>query len=331
LNVVPPADPGRVTVTAPARLHLGFLDLEGGLGRRFGGIGLAIGGLRTRLSLSKSARTRVEGHEPDRAGRYLHTMAAALGLEGHHRLNVEETVPPHAGLGSGTQLALAIAAALRKLHGLGSDVRGDAARLGRGARSGAGIGLFEHGGFIVDGGHGGAAAAPPVVSRLAFPPQWRVLVALDPARQGVHGEDESAAFAALAPFSAARAAHLCRLVLMKILPAVAEADIATFGTAIGEVQDVLGDYYAPAQGGQRFGSPAVAACMGFIERAGGRGSGQSSWGPTGFAFCESAAEADGIAAAARADASGRGLDIRVCPALNHGADIAYLRAVASGP
>ena len=36
------AHPGAVRVVAPARLHLGFLDLNGGLGRMFGSIGLAV-------------------------------------------------------------------------------------------------------------------------------------------------------------------------------------------------------------------------------------------------------------------------------------------------
>jgi predicted sugar kinase len=33
-----------VSVTVPARLHLGFLDLDGGLGRRFGSLGMALDG-----------------------------------------------------------------------------------------------------------------------------------------------------------------------------------------------------------------------------------------------------------------------------------------------
>ncbi len=41
------AHPGAVRVIAPARLHLGFLDLNGGLGRLFGSIGLAIDTPRT--------------------------------------------------------------------------------------------------------------------------------------------------------------------------------------------------------------------------------------------------------------------------------------------
>ena len=102
-------------------------------------------------------------------------------------MTIDEVVPAHAGLGSGTQLALAVAAGVRRFHGLPLDVRGDAIRLGRGARSGVGIGLFDRGGLVVDGGRGPLTTAAPVVSRMPFPEQWRILVVLDPHRQGVHG------------------------------------------------------------------------------------------------------------------------------------------------
>src|SRR6202035_3311578 len=52
-----------VVVFAPARLHLGFLDLNGGLGRRFGGLGLAIDRPATRLTLRRAAAPAVEGVE----------------------------------------------------------------------------------------------------------------------------------------------------------------------------------------------------------------------------------------------------------------------------
>src|SRR5258708_15684104 len=43
-----------VEVFAPARLHLGFLDLNGGLGRRFGSLGLTIDGIGTRLTVTRA-------------------------------------------------------------------------------------------------------------------------------------------------------------------------------------------------------------------------------------------------------------------------------------
>jgi beta-RFAP synthase len=236
-------------------------------------------------------------------------------------VTINEVVPAHAGLGSGTQIALAVAAGVRRFHGLPLDVRGDAIRLGRGARSGVGIGLFDHGGLVVDGGRGPLTAAAPVVSRMPFPDQWRILVVLDPHRQGVHGADERDVFSKLAPFSDAEAAHLCRLVLMKALPALAECDIAGFGSAIKEMQMLIGDYFAAIQGGSRFSSPDVAAALAVLEDEGAHGIGQSSWGPTGFAFAPSVEEADRLLESIRRHPRGRDLDIRALSGLNRGAQI----------
>jgi beta-ribofuranosylaminobenzene 5'-phosphate synthase len=309
-----------VSVTVPARLHLGFVDLNGSLGRRFGGIGLAIGGPCTRASLCKAPRMQVSGPESERGRRYLDRMRDVLAAPDHHRLTIDEVVPAHVGLGSGTQLALAVAAAMRRLHGLPLDIEGDAARLGRGARSGIGIGLFHAGGLVTDGGRGHTRAPPPIISRLAFPDAWRVLLVLDPARRGMHGDAERAAFAALPPVSDADAAHSCRLLLMKALPALAEQDIERFGDAITELQQRLGDHYAPVQG-SRFTSPAVATILALLDGEGAFGIGQSSWGPTGFAFAASEDDARRLMAIARQHPDARGLEIQVCRGLNRGAEI----------
>jgi len=311
----------RITVTVPARLHLGFFDLNGRLGRRFGSIGLPITELQTSLNIARAARTAVSGPESDRVKEHLDTMAKLLALDGAHEVRVTEVVPAHAGLGSGTQLALAVAAAVRRLHNYALDVEGDAVKLGRGTRSGIGIGLFERGGLIVDGGRGKVPRPAPVISRLPFPEAWRVIVILDRERYGLHGEQEVTTFASLPPMPDADAAHSCRLVLMKALPALAEHDLLNFGAAIRELQASLGDYFAPVQGGSRFTSPAVATVLDQLDRAGAHGIGQSSWGPTGFAFASSLEEASRLAALARQHSRNRGLDIRVCAGLNRGAEI----------
>jgi len=313
--------PASVTVTVPARLHLGFLDLNGGLGRRFGSIGLAINGLKTSITFNAASQLRVTGPENERVRGYLQVMQRALDIENTCHVRIDEVVPAHAGLGSGTQIALAVAAGVRRLHGLPLDVRGDAIRLERGARSGVGIGLFDHGGLVVDGGRGPLTTAAPVVSRMPFPEQWRILVVLDPHRQGVHGPDEREVFSKLAPSSDGEAAHLCRLVLMKALPALAECDIAGFGSAIKEIQVLLGDYFAAIQGGSRFSSPDVAAALAALEDEGAYGIGQSSWGPTGFAFAPSAEEANRLVESIYRQPRCRDLDIRTVAGLNRGAHI----------
>jgi beta-RFAP synthase len=323
--------PRCVSVTVTARLHLGFLDLNGGLGRRFGSMGLSIREPRGRLTLSRGAATQVEGVERERASRYLSTMQQHKKLGAGYRLTINEAIPAHAGLGSGTQLALGIAAALRHLHGLGLDTSGDATALDRGARSGVGIGLFETGGFVVDGGRSATTAAPSILCRMDFPEAWRVLLVLDPARQGIHGEQERAAFRSLGPMAATEANEICRLAMMGALPSIRERDIAGFGAAITRIQRLLGDYFAPAQGGRRFISPDVDAILDVLAAEGAHGIGQSSWGPTGFAFAADEREAERLARSARRRPESRGLDIRVVSALNAGAQIIDVAEWAQRP
>jgi len=308
-----------VTAIAFARLHLGFLDMNGGLGRRFGSLGLAIDGRATRLSIRRAAQTQIEGPEAERASSHLDLLKDRFGLTSNYRLQIHEAIPAHAGLGSGTQLALAIAAALRRLEDVAPDLSEDAVLLQRGARSGIGAGLFERGGLIVDGGRGERTMTPPVIARMDFPQDWRVILVLDPHLEGAHGQQERAAFAQLDDFDAAAAGEICRLVLIKALPALAERDIGSFGDAIARIQDIVGDYFAPAQGGAPYVSPAVAEVMEHLRRHGAKGTGQSSWGPTGFAFARDLDEARRLSDLAQEKVTVSGLDIVICKGLNHGA------------
>ena len=309
-----------VTVTCTARLHLGFFDLEGGLGRRFGSIGLSLDQPVTRLAVRRSDTTQVRGPEHDRVARYLAQMCSHLGLTEHHTAEIEQAMPPHAGLGSGTQLALAVAAAVRRLHGRPSDPRGDATHLGRGARSGIGIGLFTQGGLVIDGGKGSLPEPPPLLARAALPEAWRVLLVLDRHTQGLSGQQERAAFDSLNPMDPAISGAICRLVLMQALPALAEHDLPGFGSAITAIQAHVGDYFAPSQGG-RFTSPGVGAALRLLAEAGATGIGQSSWGPTGFAFAENDREANRFAAELETSGALKQLDLLICRVLNRGASV----------
>ncbi len=311
--------PGKIVrVAATARLHLGFFDLGAGPGRHFGSLGLALDRPATRLTIAIADRTIVEGEECERARRYLMTLVAAYGMSGQHALTIEDAIPPHAGLGSGTQLALAIGAGLHALHGLPPDPRRDAMLLGRGARSGIGIALFQAGGLAVDGGRGRNEQPPPQLARLRVPEDWRVILVLDQGCAGLSGAGEIAAFAALPPMSEGVSGTLCRLALMAALPALAEDDLAAFGAAITRMQAILGDHFAPAQGG-RFTSRPVAAALERLTAAGAVGIGQSSWGPSGFAFTRGDREAARLAALAAAP----GLEIQICRARNDAASLSF--------
>ena len=312
----------RVTVRAPARLHLGFLDLEGGLGRRFGSLGLTVEGLETQVHVERAPAFAVEADsERDRARAMLERLAGPWDLP-PLRAVIDRTIPTHAGLGSGTQLALALGTALARLTGRSATSREIAAFLGRGARSGIGIGAFDQGGFILDGGRGPDGMPPPVVARLEFPDDWRILLIFDLEHEGLHGSGEDRAFRDLPPYSTELAGRLCRLVVMQLLPGLATADLAAVGPAIGEIQREVGDYFAPAQNG-RFVSPAVTEVLAWLEQRGIAGVGQSSWGPTGFALLPDAAAAAALCREAE-DWFGRRherLRFMVTRGRNRGADI----------
>jgi beta-RFAP synthase len=175
---------------------------------------------------------------------------------------------------------------MSKLFDLGVRTVEIAAALDRGARSGLGIGLFDQGGFVVDGGSAGDGVPPPVIARLPFPSEWRLLLVFDRGGEGAHGKAEIEKFAALREFPEADAAELCRLVLMCALPGVVEADLDAFGGAVGRIQARVGDHFAAVQGG-RFASPGVSRVLEWLGSHGLKAVGQSSWGPTGFAVCPS--------------------------------------------
>ncbi|MCU7946617.1 MAG: GHMP kinase [Candidatus Thiodiazotropha sp. (ex Cardiolucina cf. quadrata)] len=279
-----------IDVEAPARLHLGFLDLHGGLGRRFGSIGLTIDSLATRLRAEKAAAITAHGPGADRALKYAHSFIKARGIEGGVHLNMEQIIPDHVGLGSGTQMALAVGTAIEQLYGGDSGSTSIARTLQRGTRSGIGIGAFEQGGFILDCGRGEVEGVPPVAVRLPFPTKWRVLLLFDTRGQGLHGAKEVAAFSSLQEFPEQAAGRLCRLVMMQVLPGVLEERLQPVADAIGEIQQIVGDHFSPAQGG-RFASPVISAALGWIKNQGFAGVGQSSWGPTGFVLVEDSAQA----------------------------------------
>jgi beta-ribofuranosylaminobenzene 5'-phosphate synthase len=311
----------RVSVSVPARLHFGFVDLNGGLGRRFGSLGVGLEAPLTRVTLTRAPQLLVSGHDADRARRYLATVTEHFGLDDRLALSVESSIPSHAGLGSGTQLALSIGMAAATFYGLDIDAWDIARLLDRGARSSVGIGTFAAGGVVLDGGRGPGEEAPPILSRFDFPDPWRILLIFDQDATGLHGEAEREAFRRLPVFPEGQAAHLCRLVLMTALPALAEGDIARFGSAITEMQRIMGDYFAPAQGA-RFLSPRVTEALAWLEANDASGVGQSSWGPTGFALLGSAAEAERLLAGLQARwPAGSGLAFAISRGRNRGGEI----------
>jgi predicted sugar kinase len=91
---------------------------------------------------------------------------------------------------------------------------------------------------------------------------------------------------------------MAHLVLMTLLPAVVDDDLATFGAALSEIQQLTGRWFAPAQGDTFAPGPSRELVRRFAEW-GVPGVGQSSWGPAVYGIVEGAGRAADVAGRAR--------------------------------
>jgi beta-ribofuranosylaminobenzene 5'-phosphate synthase len=302
-------------VTVSGRIHVGFQNLSLAHNRLYGGVGIALD--EPRLDL-RAERAETVDCDDGAARPYVERVVDHLDVPGV-AVSVEERLPRHAGLGSGTQLALASLVAVAAAYGIDADPREHAPALGRGGRSGIGVATYERGGFVVDGGHPterlttappaeGEWVVPPVVARHDLPAEWRFVLAIPDTRPGRNGTEEDESMRSVVERAdPGIAEEIARLVTQDLLPAAATGDRAGFGRAVARLGRLNGAWYADEQGGV-YRPPAGA----LIDRLGDEptvaGVGQSSWGPTVYALTN-ADYAEDVADAARealADRTGGG-------------------------
>jgi beta-ribofuranosylaminobenzene 5'-phosphate synthase len=300
------SDHASIFVEAPARLHFGVLDLRGRLGRCFGGLGAAIPNPSLLLEARPSSRVSAEGPDAERAVEFANRFLAFHRLSGGLHLVLHRTIPDHAGLGSGTQLGLSVARAIAELRGLSTNPVELAQATGRGRRSAIGTWAFALGGFIVEGGRQpGSDRLAPLLARFAIPESWRYVVAVPSGGRGLSGEAEARAFEQLPSPPDREVERVSHLVLMQLLPALVEADLASFGAALSEIQRVTGAWFAAQQGGV-FAPGPTARLVADLAEWGAAGVGQSSWGPTAYGLVENDAQAGDLAEQVRRELGSQG-------------------------
>ncbi|WP_049925896.1 beta-ribofuranosylaminobenzene 5'-phosphate synthase family protein [Halopiger goleimassiliensis] len=274
------------TVSSGARLHVGFQNLSLARQRLYGGIGVGLA--EPRVTVSAEPASEIRTADP-LVREYASRAVDVLDVPGVS-VSLEEGLPRHVGLGSGTQLALSVLAATARAHGLEPRVREHAPAMGRGGRSGVGVATFEDGGFVVDAGHPtnrftteppaeGDWTVPPVVARHDVPAEWRFLVVVPDAEPGRSGDDEDASMRSVVERAdPAVADEIAGVVTRKLLPAAAEGRLEAFGEAIAEIGRKNGTWYTDAQGGV-FRPPAGELVEALADCPVLSGVGQSSWGP----------------------------------------------------
>lgn len=312
-----------VHVSAPSRLHFGLLSFGHPEQTQYGGVGVMLEQPRWKLTIRPAEMLKVCGPGAQRARMWaLRWSERVLGQrEIACEIDIREGVAGHVGLGSGTQLALAIAGGLfaaRRLPAPTPEVL--AHSVGRGNRSAVGTHGFRLGGLIAELGHGPHEILAPLHQRVPLPNTWRwVLVRLGK-EAGMHGSAEVDAFRRLTPVPSEKTAWLRQEMVNRMLPAAVAGDLERFGESVFAYGRTAGDCFAACQGGP-FASPQVAALVDFLRHEGVAGAGQSSWGPTVFALTGTADVAERLAEKIRARYASQGVLVTISGVDNLGAEI----------
>ncbi|MDM8555493.1 hypothetical protein QUF75_12240 [Desulfococcaceae bacterium HSG7] len=276
----------KVRIAASSRLHLGFMDLNGSLGRLYGSIGVALSKPITEIEVQTGNHLSIQNVSENKKRKvfnFVKTFSKYHGIDPNVTIRVLKSIPEHKGLGSGTQLALSVSTALAHIYGIKTDTHALSVMMGRGMRSGIGIWGFEHGGFIIDSGKmrlkdGGFDARPPkAIVRCDFPDEWKFVIVVPEEKHGLSGEEEKKAIEFVHP-SRKISEEICRLVMMKLMPSLIEKEIEAFGNALSEIDRRTGLFFVPVQGGI-YSEKLSHKIIDHFLASGAYGAGQSSWGP----------------------------------------------------
>jgi beta-ribofuranosylaminobenzene 5'-phosphate synthase len=309
-----------IVVTAPARLHFGMLDPAGIGARRFGGCGVAVESPRVVVAVRSASGQEVtaRGEQADRATAFARRARDAFGHRGGVEIEVREAIPPHAGLGSGTKLGLAIALGVAELTGVSAGPQQLAEASGRGARSSVGCWTFAAPGLVVEAGVREGGWISPLVARHPMPERWRCVLALPLDGEGLSGDAEVRFFDRLHERPAGEPS-VSRLLLTALLPGLVSGDIDEFGAALTEIQREIGSMFAAQQGGVFH--PRAAPVVDALHALGVGGVGQSSWGPAVYGIVDGPERAAEVADRLR-PAVGPGTEVRVVDFDRRGAWVA---------
>ena len=279
-------NPPAVEIRAPSRIHFGLLSFGQSQGPQFGGVGLMLESPGVRLVITPSQQWEVVGPASDRCVEYARAWTSWSGFEGplRCRIEVQQVPTPHSGLGSGTQMGLSIATGLNRFYGRADPNPCELARsVGRANRSTVGTFGFVHGGLIYENGKLAPDAVSSLECRAHVPEEWRVVLICPRRATGLWGIAEHRAFSKLPPVPRHVTATLRREVTERMLPAVMDAALDDFGESVYQYGRTAGMCFATVQGG-RFSSRQQHDVVEELRSWGVQGVGQSSWGPTVFAF-----------------------------------------------
>jgi beta-ribofuranosylaminobenzene 5'-phosphate synthase len=309
------------TITCPARLHFGLLEICPGEPNLFGGLGVAIDKPRTIAELQVSGSTEHPSIEiacsPELRSAIEPIIQQSIQDASSNdairrrrlQLRIVEHPKRHNGVGSGTQLACAVASLIRAAivqpkpaaplasltdfwnetasGGMQSSSQSFvnlANASGRGLRSYVGLAAHLEGGLIVDHGQSPANQQPRTIERLEAPEDWPVLL-IDPLEgERISGTRETSIFEKCARPNPNRQ-RMQAIIAKEFTPAVRNRDFKRFASALFEYGCLGGQIFEAAQGGI-YRDQRVSRLVSLLRSLGAVAVGQTSWGPTVFCIVE---------------------------------------------
>ncbi len=263
-------------IDTPKRLHLGIIDPSGSLGRRFGSIGVGIEyGYLLRLEKSDTPEIIAKNEEDKKDIKdAMERMDKKFETGFDYHIKVERGIERHIGLGSTTQLKLAVGFGIAKLKKIDVEIEKISKVLGRGKNSGVSTYVFKYGGFVIDAGVRGEF--PPLAFREEIPEDWAFLLIIPKLGRGFDEVEERPIMSSVTSRSEI-AEKISHRILLGLIPAIRERKIEDFGRFLSEIQLLVGKHFENYQGG--IFRRDLEVIIDFLRQK-TFGFGQSSWGPT---------------------------------------------------
>ncbi|NMC05844.1 MAG: hypothetical protein GYA24_11560 [Candidatus Lokiarchaeota archaeon] len=254
----------KLQITTPSRIHATLIDMNGSIGRIDGGIGFTLSNPRWKIDFETVESSPAVLDVPEEVeGDYVVALLKDILKnfrkpfdQANIHVKVREIIPRHVGLGSKTQLALALAdgvSRLLKLENTPLSKEVLASVVKRGGTSGIGVTSYFHGGIIIDGGHefgagrekdsflpssASSARPAPVLSRDDLPESWCAVVGIPILEKGAHDAEEVNIFKQNCPVPVSDVQRLSHIILMKMLPAIKQHNFKEMCDCINLFQDI---------------------------------------------------------------------------------------------
>ncbi|AFZ70158.1 putative sugar kinase [Caldisphaera lagunensis DSM 15908] len=276
--------PEKVFVETGSRLHAGFYYAGNEWNVKWGSAGFYI---KDPSFIAEFSYGQNEFIGPDFIKKKVERISELLKIN-NYRVKVLSYIPEHIGLGSGTQIELAIINAFKKLFNLNVNINEIINEMNIAKYSGTGYLLFYNGGFVADAGRP-ENGEPKVLIHHNIPEKWRFVYVTPDLKKGLdYNQEEKILKNPWEPSEGVK--RLMSYGLLRLASGIAREDIEDALEGLRMIQEGTGLYFSKTQGGsyredlskivsELWRSRMIVA--------------QSSWGPTLYTISrEDEAEGD---------------------------------------